>query len=112
MALTAVVLAGWALSRPAGPAGGTLKFPDGMAEAQGFVVRGSEGQAVAVPGTDGHGPVLERTSAGGGRRVAADATLIVTPGAMGRGTALTVRHAKQVGKPVLVVDLGAGPDPG
>src|SRR5262245_45200463 len=42
---------------------------------------------------------------------AADATPILTRGAMGRGTALTARHAEGVAKPALVVDLGDGPDP-
>src|SRR5262245_30727943 len=41
---------------------------------------------------------------------AADATLILTRGAMGRGTALTLRHARRVGKHVLVISLADTPD--
>jgi hypothetical protein len=40
----------------------------------------------------------------------ADATLVLTRGALDRGTRLTIRTAEALGKPVLVLDLGETPD--
>ncbi len=40
------------------------------------------------------------------------ATLVLTRGAPRGGTALTAALARRAGKPFLVVDLAAGPDPG
>src|SRR5262245_13758620 len=40
----------------------------------------------------------------------ADATLVLTLGEPDRGTALTIRLARERGKPCLVVDLGGGGD--
>ena len=43
--------------------------------------------------------------------VDSDATLILARGALGGGTALTRDVARRLGKPCLVVDLAASPDP-
>jgi hypothetical protein len=40
---------------------------------------------------------------------AADATLILTAGPLGRGTRLTLNTARELGKPVLVLDLRESP---
>jgi len=41
----------------------------------------------------------------------ADGTLILNRGALDGGTALTVTHARQIGKPCLIVALEAGIEP-
>lgn len=43
--------------------------------------------------------------------LAADATLIISRGPLHGGTALTARFARELDRPVRVVDLAAGPDP-
>ena len=41
----------------------------------------------------------------------ADGTLILNLGALDGGTVLTARHARQIGKPCLIVALEAGVEP-
>ena len=62
-----------------------------------------------------HYPLRECDSADPARRTRlnvrdSDATLNVARGALSGGTALTARHARQLGRPCLIVDLDAAED--
>ena len=74
----------------------------------GFVPKGRRTEDGALP--HDYAGMVETESAdypGRTRRnvAAADATLILTRGSPDRGTALTVRTARSLGKPLLIVDL-------
>jgi hypothetical protein len=78
----------------------------------GFIPKGRRTEDGGLPAVyagmteTGSGNYPERTR----RNIeAADATLILTRGALDRGTELTLRTAEAKGKPVLVVDLAATP---